>query len=125
MKVKFVGRSGNGFKKGRTYDARLLESGGLEITNDDGWQVRTPVTNDNFQIEIQSPIRKVTIESDDENEIYFALNGGRYWVVLWGIDQHCRTRLKSDIDDSETRVYNEIREKIREFCDDNNINLDV
>ena len=119
MKVKFVGRSGNGFKKGRTYDATLLPSGGLEITNDDGWQVRTPVTNDNFQIEIQSPMRKVTIESDDENEIYFALNGGRYWVVLYGIDQYCREH------DFESKVYGEIREKIREFCDENNINLDV
>ncbi|MCK5017561.1 MAG: hypothetical protein KAS32_10880 [Candidatus Peribacteraceae bacterium] len=53
---------------------------------------------------------------DDRNDMMLALNGGKYWSVLWGLDQKCRAELKHG--HGYIRV-DDVLLMVREFISDN------
>jgi hypothetical protein len=70
---------------------------------------------------------KVTIELTDQSDIYFAVNGMGYWNVCWDLDQWLRSELKYNdkLSEDTNDAFELVREKLREFCNDNGVKLDV
>ena len=69
---------------------------------------------------------KIKIEydmPDERGELDYALDGYKYQVVLQDIDNYLRKILKYDdsISDKEYDIYEEIREKIYNIAEENNI----
>ena len=64
-----------------------------------------------------------------EEQIDFqdAIDGSNFKHVLWKLDQHCRAKVKyaSDMTNDEVLdTYEEIRDKIRFFCDEINVSFE-
>lgn len=64
-----------------------------------------------------------------EEQIDFqdAVDGSNFKLVLWKLDRHCRAKVKyaSDMTNDEVLdTYEEIREKIRFFCDEMNVKFE-
>lgn len=72
---------------------------------------------------------KVKVEFDsieDKDEMEWCLNGRKWWVVCWDLDQYFRQRLKY-----ETNITNEAydaveaaREKLRELMQEEGLKFD-
>jgi len=72
---------------------------------------------------------KVIIEFDSNEEsedIRVCLDGYKYKLVLWDLDQHLRAEIKYNekLPSEITEAYDNLRDKIREFLNDYNINLE-
>lgn len=72
---------------------------------------------------------KVIIEFDSNEEsedIRVCLDGYKYKLVLWDLDQHLRAEIKYNekLPLEITEAYENLRDKIREFLNDYNINLE-
>lgn len=72
---------------------------------------------------------KVIIEFDSNEEsedIRVCLDGYKYKLVLWDLDQHLRAEIKYNekLPSEITEAYENLRHKIREFLNDYNINLE-
>lgn len=63
---------------------------------------------------------KYTFETDNEEEAQTLINATAWKVVVWNFDQFLRSEYKYN-DDEKADEY---REKLREFMDDYNLNLD-
>jgi hypothetical protein len=69
---------------------------------------------------------KATITFDDENDLRTALDGYKWKLVAWDLDQEMRRLLKYDdtISDEKWHQVEELRTKLREIINDYNLNLD-
>lgn len=69
---------------------------------------------------------KATITFDDEDDLRTALDGYKWKLVAWDLDQEMRRLLKYDdtISDEKWNQVEELRTKLREIINDYNLNLD-
>jgi len=69
---------------------------------------------------------KATITFDDEDDLRTALDGYKWKLVAWDLDQEMRSLLKYDdtITDEKWEQVEELRTKLREIINDYNLNLD-
>jgi hypothetical protein len=67
-----------------------------------------------------------TLTFDDENDLLTAINGYKFKLALWDLDQFLRSELKyNDKLTSEQYDYAEmLRNKLHEFINDYNVTLD-
>jgi hypothetical protein len=67
-----------------------------------------------------------TLTFDDENDLLTAINGYKFKLALWQLDQFLRSELKyNDKLTSEQYEYAEmLRNKLHEFINDFNVTLD-
>jgi len=63
---------------------------------------------------------------DEQNDFDMAIEGSKWFLVVWEFDQHLRSELKYNVDLNESQyLYAEkLREKLREMVYDNGLNLD-
>lgn len=69
---------------------------------------------------------KATITFEEEEDLRTALDGYKWKLVAWDLDQEMRTLLKYDdtISDEKWHQVEELRTKLREIINDYNLNLD-
>jgi hypothetical protein len=72
---------------------------------------------------------KITLEFDTNEEaedIRTALDGYKYKLVLWDLDQHLRAEVKYNdkLSPEVYECYDKLREKMREFLFDYNISIE-
>ena len=67
-----------------------------------------------------------TLTFDDEDDLLTAINGYKYKLALWDLDQFLRSELKyNDILTAEQYDYAEmLRDKLHEFINDYNVTLE-
>jgi hypothetical protein len=67
-----------------------------------------------------------TLTFDDENDLLIAINGYKFKLALWQVDQFLRSEMKyNDKLTSEQYDYAEIvRNKLHEFINDFNVTLE-
>jgi len=67
-----------------------------------------------------------TLTFDDENDLLVAINGYKFKLALWQVDQFFRSELKyNDKLTSEQYDYAEmLRDKLHEFINDFNLTLE-
>jgi len=63
---------------------------------------------------------------DEQNDFDMAIQGAKWWSVVWEFDKHLRSELKYNVDLNESQyLYAEkLREKLREMVYDAGLNLD-
>lgn len=64
---------------------------------------------------------------EEQIDLQDALDGSSFKHVLWKLDQHCRAKVKyaSDMANDEVLdTYEEIRDRIRFFCDEMNVKFE-
>jgi len=65
--------------------------------------------------------------SDDRNEFNDAVNGWRWKMVAWQLDNWLRGEIKhasDDMSDDTYKAFEKCREKLREFMNDENLTLE-
>jgi hypothetical protein len=72
---------------------------------------------------------KVILEFDlieEKDDIEMAINGYKYRLVLWELDQYLRseTKYNDNLDEKTWDAYDGVRNKIREIMNENTINFD-
>ena len=72
---------------------------------------------------------KVIIEFSDEDaasDAQVALDGWKYRVAIWDIDQHLRNEVKYNekLPSEVAEAYENLREKIREILSDSNLTME-
>ena len=71
---------------------------------------------------------KVTLEFDSVEEaedIRNALDGYKWKLALWDLDQHLRNEMKfNNLSNEKYKAFEEVREKIKEFINDYKLQLD-
>lgn len=73
---------------------------------------------------------KATLEFDltdaqQKSEFEVAVNGMSAHITLWDLDQHLRSKLKyEELSDPVHEALQAIRDKLRELCEENEVNLD-
>jgi hypothetical protein len=67
-----------------------------------------------------------TLTFDDENDLLVAINGYKFKLALWQVDQFLRSEMKyNDKLTSEQYDYAEmLRDKLHEFINDFNVTLE-
>ena len=72
---------------------------------------------------------KIILEFDsfeDQEEARMAIDGGKYKLVIWELDQHLRSEMKYN-DNLDEKVYDEfeqLRNKLRQLLNDNGLTMD-
>lgn len=64
---------------------------------------------------------------EDIIDFEFAINGNKWWLVAWDLDQWLRGNIKhpkEGISEEAYKVYEEVREELRELIIDRGLNLD-
>ena len=69
---------------------------------------------------------KATITFEEEEDLRTALDGHKWKMVVWDLDQEMRKLLKYDetISDEKWEQVEQLREKLHEIKNDYNLNLD-
>ncbi len=72
---------------------------------------------------------KVILEFDsfeEKDEIEMAINGYKYRLVLWDLDQYLRseTKYNENLDEKTWDAYDSIRDKIRSLMSEQTISFD-
>jgi hypothetical protein len=71
---------------------------------------------------------KVTIEFDsieDKEEMEMCLNGMKWYLLAWELDQYLRGRLKYEpMSDKEYEVLQQTRDKLHELRSENGLSFD-
>jgi hypothetical protein len=69
---------------------------------------------------------KATLEFDDEDDLRTALDGYKWKLVAWDLDQEMRRLLKYDetITDEKWEQVEQLREKLHEIKNDYGLKLD-
>jgi len=65
---------------------------------------------------------------DEQQDYDLANNGLNFWRVLYELDQELRAKTKYAADDlpqDKYDAYQEIRDKLHELMNDNNVSLDI
>jgi len=62
---------------------------------------------------------------EEQEELENALNGTKYKIILRDLDEMLRSRIKYDeeLDESQEKIYQELRDSLQEAFDDWNLNL--
>jgi len=74
---------------------------------------------------------KATLEfnlPDDQEEFVMANNALNFWRVLYDLDQELRTKTKyasDDLPQDKYDAYQEIRERIHELMNENNVDFEM
>jgi hypothetical protein len=72
---------------------------------------------------------KIILEFDsfeEQEEARMAIDGGKYKLVIWELDQHLRSELKYN-DNLDEKVYDEfeqLRNKLRQLLGDQGLTMD-
>jgi hypothetical protein len=72
---------------------------------------------------------KIILEFDsfeEQEEARMAIDGGKYKLVIWNLDQHLRSEMKYN-DNLDEKVYDEfeqLRNKLRQLLNDNGLTMD-
>ena len=64
---------------------------------------------------------------EEQRDFQDAIDGSNFKHVLWKLDQYCRAKVKYASDFANDEVldtYDEIREQIRLFCDEMNVQFE-
>lgn len=62
---------------------------------------------------------------EDRLEFNIAVKGGDWYNVVWEMDQHLRSVMKyGELPEPIEDEYGRLRDKLREFMFDNNVNFD-
>jgi hypothetical protein len=72
---------------------------------------------------------KVILEFDsteDQSEINFALNGYKWYLAVWDMDQYLREQIKynQNLTEDQYKVLEEAREKLSEIKSDYNLSFE-
>jgi hypothetical protein len=63
----------------------------------------------------------------DKDDFELATKGGKWYGVVWDMDQWLRGHIKyapDEMSEEAYKAFEECREKLREIIDDNGVNLD-
>ena len=61
---------------------------------------------------------------DEQQEFDMMMSAGGYHAALWEMDQWLRSKLKHEqLTDEQDKAYQECRDKLREFLNDNNVTI--
>ena len=65
-------------------------------------------------------------KEDEFEDARTALDGSKWKMIMWDLDQYLRTELKynEQLSADTDKAYEAIRDKIREMLNDNNLNLE-
>ncbi len=76
----------------------------------------------------QNRMAKVTIEFDsieDKHEMEMCLNGMKWYLLAWELDQYLRGRLKYEpMSDKEYEMLQQTRDKLHELKSENGLSFD-
>ena len=63
---------------------------------------------------------------EDQDSMTLALNGSKYWLCLWDLDNWLRGLLKYDetLGEENAKQYQEVRDKLREIMEDHGVSLE-
>jgi hypothetical protein len=63
---------------------------------------------------------------DDQEDFNMAVNGTKWYLTLWELDQFLRSKVKYDetISEEAQDIYDNIRQKIRELQSENGISFE-
>ena len=70
---------------------------------------------------------KATLEfnlPEDELDLSNAINGNKFKLILWDMDQHLRSIVKYSEIEEEVRVAEELRNKLREYFSEYNVSIE-
>jgi len=70
---------------------------------------------------------KATLEfnlPEDELDLSNAINGNKFKLILWDMDQHLRSIVKYSENEEEVRVAEELRDKLQEYFSQYNISIE-
>lgn len=70
---------------------------------------------------------KATLEfnlPEDEFDLSNAINGNKFKLILWDMDQHLRSIVKYSENEEEVRVAEELRDKLQEYFSQYNISIE-
>jgi hypothetical protein len=68
---------------------------------------------------------KATLTFDKEDELMDAVNGYKYKLALWDLNQFLRSEIKhADLPTEEHYYAEKVREKLYDLINDYNLNLD-
>jgi hypothetical protein len=70
---------------------------------------------------------KATLEfnlPEDELDLSNAINGNKFKLILWDMDQHLRNMVKYSENEEEVRVAEELRDKLQEYFSQYNISIE-
>lgn len=69
---------------------------------------------------------KATLTFDEEDELMDAVNGYKYKLALWDLNQYLRSEMKynDNLTPEEYEYAEKVREKLFELINDYNLNLD-
>ena len=64
---------------------------------------------------------------DNQSDFNLAINGTKYYSVLWEIDQHLRAKIKYDEDltNEQHDVYQAVRDQLREYMSESGVTFDI
>jgi hypothetical protein len=61
---------------------------------------------------------------EDELDLSNAINGNKFKLILWDMDQHLRNMVKYSENEEEVRVAEELRDKLQEYFSQYNISIE-
>ena len=61
---------------------------------------------------------------EDELDLSNAINGNKFKLILWDMDQHLRSIAKYSENEEELRVAEELRDKLQEYFSQYNISIE-
>lgn len=70
---------------------------------------------------------KATLEfnlPEDELDLSNAINGNKFKLILWDMDQHLRNIVKHSENEEEVRVAEELRNRLREYFSEYNVSIE-
>jgi hypothetical protein len=74
---------------------------------------------------------KATLEFDEQDELMDAINGSKWRLIVWELDQDLRGILKHgyigsrEATEAEIEMADYCRKKLRELISDDGLNLDI
>lgn len=62
---------------------------------------------------------------EEQEDFDTCCNARKYYCVLWDLDQELRSKIKYDekLNDEQYKIYEEIREKLHELLNEQNISF--
>lgn len=64
---------------------------------------------------------------EERSDFDFAVNGHKWWIVVWEMEQYLRKRIKYQTEvttDEEIVALEEVREELRGFIEEQGLNLE-
>ena len=61
---------------------------------------------------------------EDELNLSNAINGNKFKLILWDMDQHLRNIVKYGENEEAVRVAEELRNKLREYFSEYNVSIE-